>query len=118
METTKETSKRVKRTKQPIEPIEPQSGDATIADFEKILKNRPVGETVFLAEEQPNQQETSPQPQQETPAKPTFEADNSALYRDLLLQRPGVPFISNMQEAVEFLDRYQKWNSKVQLAFK
>jgi hypothetical protein len=67
-----------------------------------------------IATEQPETPQTAPQQE----AKPLFTADNSEIYRTLLLERPNVPFITNMQEAVEFVGRYEKWNRKVQSQFK
>ena len=55
---------------------------------------------------------------EEAPVKPLFEADHSETYRNLLLERPGVPVITNIQEAVSFMETYQKWNRKVQQVFK
>ena len=66
------------------------------------------------ATEQPQTPQT--QPQKET--KPLFTSDNEQEYRNLLLERPGVPVITNIQEAVKFVGRYEQWNRKVQLQFK
>jgi len=94
METTKKASKRAKRNPKPI--INPY-------------------EVISDAALEPQTQETTPQ--QEEP-KPLFTSENEQAYRNLLLERPGVPFISNIGEAVAFVEAYGKWNRKVQLAFK
>jgi len=51
-------------------------------------------------------------------AKPLFTEDKSDVYRQLLLGRPGVPTITNIREAVAFVEAYGKWNNKVRIAFK
>lgn len=68
----------------------------------------------------PTEPETPPQPPQQNQEKPkpTFESDNSQVYRELLFERPVLPTITNIQEAVAFAGRYEQWNRKVQLAIK
>lgn len=82
------------------------------SDVPQIMDGSPI------AEIEPIPQETQPQPTQQNPQKPTFISDNSEVYRSLLLERPRVPFITTIQEATAFVDRYEKWNRKVQLTFK
>lgn len=98
METDKKVAKRTKRTKHTPILEEPQ----------------PIGEEATVAEIQPVPQETPPQ---QTPPKPTFTTDKTETYRTLLLERPNVPVITNMQEAVTFIGRYEQWNRKVKLQF-
>jgi hypothetical protein len=71
-----------------------------------------------IATEQPAQPEEASQQAQQNQEKPLFTSDNETEFRNLLLERPGVPTITNIEEAIEFMGRYEKWNSKVQLAFK
>jgi len=106
METDKKVTKRTKRVEHtPILNI-------NTSDVAQIMDGSSI------AEIEPIPQETQPQPTQQNPQKPTFTSDNSEVYRTLLLERPGVPFITTIQEATAFVDRYEKWNRKVQLTFK
>lgn len=71
---------------------------------------------------QPITEEPQMQVTAETPAqverKPLFVDEKADAYRNLLLERPGVPVVTNIQEAITFVEAYQKWNSKVQIAFR
>ena len=97
--------------------IEPEFSEAEVSKIKEAVANRRVGEYT-IAKIEPIPQETQPQPTQQNPQKPAFTSDNSEVYRTLLLERPGVPFITTIQEATAFVDRYEKWNRKVQLTFK
>ena len=79
--------------------------EINITSDETVIRN---------ATEQPETPQTAPQ--QET--KPLFTSENEQKYRNLLLERPNVPVITNIQEAVTFVGRYEQWNRKVQLQFK
>lgn len=51
--------------------------------------------------------------------KPTlFISDQQDTYRTMLLERPVMPVLTNMQEAVKFAGEYEKWNIRVQLNLK
>ena len=100
METAKKASRRTKRNPEPI------------------VQQTDLIEETTIAKVELTQPETQAQPPQQNQEKPRFEADNSEVYRALLLERPGVPFISTIQEAVAFVEAYQKWNRKVQVAFR
>ena len=116
METTKKASRRTKRNPEPITDV---IADGTVsigctdADIEQGH-----GQVKDNASIELTQPETQAQPPQQNQEKPRFEADNSEVYRALLLERPGIPFISTIQEAIVFVEAYQKWNRKVQTAFK
>lgn len=52
------------------------------------------------------------------PTRPLFTTEDTDLYRNLLLERPGTPVLTNMTEAIQFVEDYQRWSRKVQVAFR
>lgn len=88
----------------------------------KRSKHTPLTETEVpaVAPIELTQPETAPQPPQQNQEehRPSFTADNSTLYRELLLERPATPTVTNIQEAVAFVEVYGRWSKKVQVAFR
>ena len=85
-------------------------------DTDKTIENLAVEQVIEITDAENKPETPQTQPQKET--KPLFTSDNEQEYRNLLLERPGVPVITNIQEAVKFVGRYEQWNRKVQLQFK
>jgi len=115
METDKKVAKRVKRNTNPIETTvvfgEPDA-------YSEKAYPKEITEIKVNATEQPTPSETSTQPTQQIPERPIFTSEKEESYRQLLLERPNVPCITNIQEAIKFVGDYQRWNNKVKLAFR
>jgi hypothetical protein len=134
METAKKNTRRVKRSKHT--PIEVYTGGAAVVAIGKnnteetpceFCKSTSICDCpisiikgVDLAPIEPEEPEASPQPPQQNAesTRPSFTSDNGALYRELLLERPATPTITNIQEAVAFVEVYGRWSKKVQVAFR
>jgi hypothetical protein len=76
--------------------------DSTI-DEESTMQTKPV----FVED---------PEPALVEPIKPMV--NEKPDYIALLNERPLVPVLTNMQEAIHFVEDYQRWNRKVKLALK
>lgn len=52
----------------------------------------------------------------EEPVKPLFVSDKEESYRQLLLEHPNRPYITNIQEATHYFEELDKWQRKVKSA--